>query len=254
VTKHLLARHQVNLILVHLITPDGVEHAYGPNTPEAYAAVAESDERISEIWGALQQPPFAGNSAMFVVSDHGFAEYQKRIRLNVVIKQLGLIETDDDNQVTKRDAWCVSQGGSAFIYVLHDDRRDQITATLVDKLAGVEGVLKVLRRNEFVELGVGDPNKNPEAPHLVVTTGPGYSFADEVTGSTIVDAGVKGTHGHDPRPDYMHATFVAIGTGIKVGKKLDVINNVDVAPTIAHLLGLEMTTDGRVLSEAIASP
>ena len=25
-----------NLVLVHLVTPDGVEHAYGPHTPEAY--------------------------------------------------------------------------------------------------------------------------------------------------------------------------------------------------------------------------
>ncbi|MEO1981359.1 MAG: ectonucleotide pyrophosphatase/phosphodiesterase, partial [Fuerstiella sp.] len=32
VTKHLLSQHKVELILLHLITPDGVEHGYGPNT------------------------------------------------------------------------------------------------------------------------------------------------------------------------------------------------------------------------------
>ncbi|MCH7729411.1 MAG: hypothetical protein IH991_23485 [Planctomycetes bacterium] len=46
--------------------------------------------------------------------------------------------------------------------------------------------------------------------------------------------------------------FIAAGTGIKIGVKLKIINNVDIARTIAHLLGLEMTTDGRILKEALA--
>ena len=49
----------------------------------------------------------------------------------------------------------------------------------------------------------------------------------------------------------MHALFVAAGKGIKPGTKLKIINNVDVAPTIAHLLGLELKADGRVLREAL---
>lgn len=254
VTKHLLSQHQVNLILLHLITPDGVEHAYGPNTPPAYQAVAESDARIGELWQALQQQPFAGKSALFIVSDHGFAAYDKFIRPNVILKRIGLIETDDNNSVTRRAAWCVAQGGSAFIYVLDDDRRDELTSELVKTFADTEGVLDVIRPPQFADLGLPDPNQNPEAPHLVLTTGPGYSFANNLSGATIVDAGGnKGTHGHDPRPDYMHATFIAAGTGLKRGKKLGIIRNVDVAPTIAHLLGIKMATDGRVLTEALTT-
>jgi predicted AlkP superfamily pyrophosphatase or phosphodiesterase len=252
VAKHLLSRHKVNLILLHLITPDGVEHAYGPNTPPAYQAVAESDVRIGELWEALQQQPFAGNSALFIVSDHGFAAYEKFIRPNVILKELGLIETDDHDDVTSRAAWCVAQGGSAFIYVMDDDRRGELTSMLVKKFADTEGVLDVIRPRQFADLGLPDPNENPEAPHLVLTTGPGYSFANNVSGATIVDAGgSKGTHGHDPRPDYMHATFIAAGAGVKRGAKLEIIRNVDVAPTIAHLLGIEMTSDGDVLKEAL---
>src|SRR4029078_12590957 len=43
VANYILAQHQANLVLFHLVTPDGVERAYGPHTPEAYQAVAESD-------------------------------------------------------------------------------------------------------------------------------------------------------------------------------------------------------------------
>ena len=254
VTKHLLTKHKVNLILVHLITPDGVEHAYGPNTPQAYQAVSESDQRIGEIWATLQRPPFAGKSAMFIVSDHGFAAYEKFIRPNVILHKLGLIETDGGN-VTKRAAWCVAQGGSAFIYVLDEDRRSELTETLAKELRGLEGVLDVLRPDRFKELGIPDPSENVEAPHLVLTTGPGYSFANNVSGDAVADAGgSKGSHGHDPRPDYMHAMFVAAGTGIKRNSQLGVMNNVDVAPTIARLLGIDMNCDGRVLQEALTEP
>ena len=45
------------------------------------------------------------------VSDHGFAPYEKFIRPNVVLKELGLIETDAKDKVTNRKAWCVAQGG-----------------------------------------------------------------------------------------------------------------------------------------------
>ena len=133
-----------------------------------------------------------------------------------------------------------------------DDRRGELTSMLVKKFTDMEGVLDVIRPRQFADLGIPDPNENPEAPHLVLTTGPGYSFANNVAGATIVDAGgSKGTHGHDPRPDYMHATFVAAGAGIKRGAQLEIIKNVDVAPTIAHLLGIGMTSDGRVLKEAL---
>jgi hypothetical protein len=42
---------------------------------------------------------------------------------------------------------------------------------------------------------------------------------------------------------------------IRPGVRLNNIENVDVAPTVAHLLGLaEFNTDGRVLIEALVRP
>ena len=254
VANYLLEKHGVNLLLVHLITPDGVEHAYGPHTREAYAAVAESDQRIAEIWGTLHKPPLAGKSTLIVVSDHGFAPYEKFIRPNAVLKELGLIATDADGKVTQRDAWCVAQGGAAFVYILEEARRKELASKLREKLADIEGITGVLEPAEFAKLGVPSPDANPEAPHLVLTTGPGYSFNDAVTPPVVADAGgLKGTHGHEPNPEYMHATFLAAGAGIKPGTKLGVIKNTDVAPTIARLLGIELpNVDGRVLEEVLA--
>jgi predicted AlkP superfamily pyrophosphatase or phosphodiesterase len=63
---------------------------------------------------------------------------------------------------------------------------------------------------------------------------------------------VKGTHGYDPNEPRMHGSFIAWGAGIQPGAKLNTINNTDVAPTMAALLGLEMkNVEGRVLKEIL---
>jgi predicted AlkP superfamily pyrophosphatase or phosphodiesterase len=64
----------------------------------------------------------------------------------------------------------------------------------------------------------------------------------------------KGSHGHDPDFPELQATFIACGAGIKPGVNLGQIRNIDVAPTLARLLGLEMKdVDGEVLKAALSN-
>lgn len=253
VANYLLEKHKIQLLLVHLITPDGVEHGYGPHTREAYQAVKVSDAHVAEIWATLQKAPFAGNSTLFVVSDHGFAPYAKNIRPNFVFKQMGLLATDAAGKVTERKAWCQAEGGAAFIYLLEEERRAERLAEIRKELAALEGVTGVIEEADFAKWGLPTAKDNSEAPNLVLLTKPGYSFDGKIEGPAVVDAGgQKGTHGHDPNPSFMHATFVAAGVGIKSGVKLEQIRNIDVAPTIAKLLGLELPqAEGRVVREIL---
>jgi predicted AlkP superfamily pyrophosphatase or phosphodiesterase len=245
---HLLEKHQVNLLLVHLITLDGSEHSYGPFSREAFKAVAEADVHVGEIWAALQKPPFQGSSTLFVVSDHGFAPVGKLIRPNAVFKEMGLIKTDDMNKPTERQVWCVAQGGSAFIYILDAAHEKELTDEVKTKLAKLEGVKKIITPDKYDQLGLPQPADNSEAPQFVLLTEPGYSFNDALTLPVIDESKtLLGTHGHSVEPSWMHATFIAAGAGIKPAK-LDLIRNVDVAPTMAKLMGLEMkNVDGKVL-------
>jgi hypothetical protein len=178
---------------------------------------------------------------------------QKLIHPNLALKQLGLVKTDDD-RVTERRAWCVSQGGSSFVYILDKEKKQAVLAQVKEALGKIEGVRSVLEPSAFAKLGLADPARNSEMGDLVLTTGPGYSFNDSVTASAVVaDSGkYKGTHGHLPQPAFMHATFLAAGAGIKPGVRLKTVQKIDVAPTIARLLGLKLPdAEGRVLGEII---
>ena len=90
---------------------------------------------------------------------------------------------------------------------------------------------------------------------LVLVAKDGYSFSGGTQGEVVRDVGAmdsSGSHGYlDIEPE-MNAIFVAWGRGIQQGKRLGTIRNVDVAPTIAALLGIKMTgVDGRVLTEIL---
>lgn len=61
-----------------------------------------------------------------------------------------------------------------------------------------------------------------------------------------------GAHGHDPELETMSATFLAAGPGIREGRTIPRVRNIDVAPTIMHLLGVKPEgMDGRVLQEIL---
>ena len=62
-----------------------------------------------------------------------------------------------------------------------------------------------------------------------------------------------GAHGHDSDFKSMSATFLAAGPNIRQHKTIDRVRNIDVAPTIMHLLGVRpaRTVDGRVLEEIL---
>jgi predicted AlkP superfamily pyrophosphatase or phosphodiesterase len=250
---YLIEKKQVNLLLVHLVSADGIQHVFGPQTLAAYQAVAFEDHCVKEIWDAIQKSPFAAESALFVVSDHGFAPYDKLIRPNVILKRLGLLETDKSGNVTRRSAWSVATGGSAFVY-LFDKQAQARAAGIGAELKKLDAVESLLEPAEFAKLGLPRPEENPEMAQLVLTTRPGFAFDDATVGEPIADAGGhKGCHGHRPEPRFMQATFVAWGAGIRAGARLKTIENIDVAPTIARLLHVQLpAAEGRVVDEVLS--
>ncbi|HEX9772381.1 MAG TPA: hypothetical protein VGA44_02860, partial [Steroidobacteraceae bacterium] len=163
-------------------------------------------------------------------------------------------EVDELGGVTRRRAWSISGGGCAMVYLLDEEHKDELRKQLKERFSKLEGVDGVLDVHEFARYGLPDPADNPQQADLMLVTGPGYSFDNEHAGTETLTqlSEQKGTHGHLPEPAYMHALFIAVGAGIKPGTKLDTISNLDVAPTIARLLGVKLpTAEGRVLTEML---
>lgn len=253
--NEILRTHRPQLALLHIINVDHVEHGHGPQTPESYAAVKFADDRVREVWEELQKD-FPGKATLIVTADHGFFPYTQSIQPNVVLRKAGLLQTDEKNKVSSGTVRIVSQGGSAFVYVLDPARHDELVTQLAAEFRKTEGVNIVLTAPDFAGYGLADPKKDPRGADLVLGAKSGYAFSDSLAGDLVVtpkSEKVLGTHGYDPNLPGMHATFVAWGNGIRPGVNLGSIENLDVAPTAAALLGLKMEkADGRVLSEMLS--
>ena len=246
--RHLLKNHPPNLLLIHLVEVDHVQHKFGPKSPEAYWSVSFADDRLRDIAEAVNLSPHRDKTTLVIASDHGFFPITKDIRPNVLLKQEGLWSKD----VKKVRA--VAQGGASMIYVLDDANREETIQNLRKKFSAVEGVQSILGPDEAKKLGQPTPQEDPRAPDFWLSAKSGYSFTDSEAGEEVLvpRATPGGTHGYIPDQPDMLGTLVMSGYGVKPGTKLTDVKNVDVAPTLARLLGVELpTAEGKPLTPAL---
>lgn len=248
----ILRKHHPALALLHVIDVDHTEHSQGPRSEEAYRAIHEADGYVQKVWEELQRD-YPGRATLLIVSDHGFSPINKMLLPNVLLAKAGLFRSDkkaEDNPVQ-----LVTQGGSAFIYVKDQTHRDAVIARVRKALKGLPGISKIVDYRQFQDYGVADPKMDPHAPDMILFAEEGCSFGDTAAGALPFSEKPerKGSHGHDPALPDLHATFIAWGAGIKAGTNLGEIKNIDVAPTIARLLGIQLpNTDGKPLTAVLS--
>jgi len=151
----------------------------------------------------------------------------------------------------------VAEGGTSLVYFNEHITKPEERARVLQLLREMEGVAEILEPDTFAGLGLPDPKKNPQMADLILVPKPRHGFSniasgDEVVTAVTLTAGSPGNHGYLSSNTNMNAMFVAAGRGIKRGVKLGVIDNRNVAPTIAHLLGEKLpNADGKVLEEIL---
>lgn len=243
---HILKTHRPNLLLFHLLNLDATHHKYGPKTPAAMSAIALADARVAELLAALDESGLRENATVIVVSDHGFKGSKRSIRPNAALAKAGHIKVEG-GKIVSCDAYAIPEGGTAMLYVANAD-----AAKIVEPLAALEGVESVLSAKDFPGLGMPTRKTNPQMADFVLVAKSGYAFDKSFEGESVVDVteGVTiGHHGYVTSDPDMNAIFIAAGRGIRKGVRLETLRNVDVAPTVAALLGIRMQgVDGQPVS------
>jgi predicted AlkP superfamily pyrophosphatase or phosphodiesterase len=250
VAAHAARRHAPDLLLVHFLCADSLQHLHGPRSPEAYWAIEYIDERIGRLLAALPAP---GETNVFVVSDHGFLPVSREIRPNVRLRQLGLLDVDADGRIAGAEARIVMNHGAAYAYVREGAARARTARDVAAELARLPGVAAVWTADQYAGLGLPTPDEHRQVGDVLIEAAEGALFVDDATGDLESDRPHhRGTHGQRGIHPDNHAFFAAAGPGIRPGLTLPVIRSRDVAPTIATTLGLDMgPTDGRVLAEIL---
>jgi predicted AlkP superfamily pyrophosphatase or phosphodiesterase len=238
------AREKPDFLAVHLLELDEAQHTFGPRSPQAIATLERIDGQLAAIFNELQAAGRWEETTIVLVSDHGFLPVTREVRPGVLLRTLGLSQVDAQGKLSWR-ALCAPAGGTAAIY-LHpqataDDRRkvDDAVKLLLGNPA--YGVSRAFRGPELAASG------GFSGAYVVLEAAPGTMFRGPEPGELVGPSTTfLGSHGYDPRRPEMRAAFVIRGPHVRPGKPLGLVRLLDVAPTIARVLGIDLgKTEGK---------
>lgn len=254
---HVIRKRKPNLLFVHLLNCDATHHALGPQTPAGYTANAYADSCLAKILAATHEAGIAPQTTFIVLADHGFTHTPKAVRPNVLLRQQGLL-TAAGGKATAARIHVFPEGGVGLIYCTDPGQAPADREAAKKLFTGLEGVADVVLPDRFAQYGLPHPREYSQAPDALLVAEDGYAVSGAVDGETFVTTNLEaktslGSHGFVSTLAKMNAICVLSGQGIKSGGTIQDVENIDIAPTIARLLGMEkFAGDGKVLSGALS--
>ncbi|HEX7999406.1 MAG TPA: ectonucleotide pyrophosphatase/phosphodiesterase [Pyrinomonadaceae bacterium] len=252
--EYVIEHKRPQLMLMHLFDLDHFEHDFGPFTAEANAMLEKTDAYVARVLAAASRAGTLDETAVFIVSDHGFLPISQQINPGVLLERAGLLKVVEEKDAQGRTRTVLKEwralpytsSGSCAI-ILRDpkdtDALNRARAVFREfaegKASAFPGVgkrsLRVLEARELRLL-----QADPRAA-LFLEAEDGYAFGNNYTGQPITSTNTRGTHGYLPSR-YLN-TFIASGAGIGRRGLLNgkqPVRMIDLGPTIARTLKLKL--------------
>ncbi|MDF9746763.1 alkaline phosphatase family protein [Natrinema salsiterrestre] len=263
--REAIDRFDPDLLWIYVPHLDYVGQSDGPESDAFTEQLDVVDGLLEEFLDFLSATDRWDETLLTLVSEYGFHEVDRPVFPNRALRDAGLLETADDGDVdlAASDAFAMVDHQIAHVYV--DEGAIEAARDALAGLAGLEGIDTVLEEAGKAEREIDHPNAGefvlvaapnawfqyywwddranapPYATEMDIHAKPGFDpcelfFGDE--GLVSLDASnVSGSHG---RVD--ESAFGCFGLGGPAAPALEgdePVDAIDVAPTIADLLGLE---------------
>ena len=207
---------------------------------------------VGKIVAAIERAGLGEKTTFLIVSDHGAIKVEQEFRPNVLLAKKGFLTVGEQGSIASWQAVAVSFGGSAAIFLKNP--QDETTAKAVEELfkayekeSSDSPLWRITIRREAARLGAD------ARAVLYLDAAPSFRISARANGSMISKTSDRAAYGYLPSRAEMRGAMFIAGKAIKANQRIEYARLIDVAPTIARLLGLEMkTARGRVLSEVIA--
>ena len=253
--------NDTDLLAVSFSTTDYIGHRYGPDSRELHDQILRLDRTIGAFIDSLYKLRDSTRIIFALAADHGVTPFPEvshpeikpaplRVRLTPALEAAVAVL-----RAAKADTGAVDfESGALFV-----QRVEGITPALVNAVAdsfvaAARRIPGVARSERFASLGTRDFAKDPVArrwvhmfppdlaPEAIVSFTPGSYYAS----ATIA------MHGQPSDWD-SHVPIVFYGAPFKPGRYDAFTRTVDIAPTLAQVLGVTPTEplDGVVLKAAI---
>ncbi|MEU5939650.1 alkaline phosphatase family protein [Micromonospora sp. NPDC047548] len=231
------------LLAVYCDALDGLGHQQGAEAPDMGATLAALDADLGRLVQATKDVGIYGETAFLVVGDHGMTTFTRGFGglALAALSDAGFTPefVSPGSAPSPQTDLAMVVGGVASVHLLGTARTDENIARARAALESVEQVQRVYDRADLDAFGA-----SPLLGELVAEPVAGWSFA-------VTDPdGPRGYHG---RTEERESALLLAGRGVRNGVQPQQVRHVDIAPTIAALLGIPAPahTEGRVLTEAL---
>jgi predicted AlkP superfamily pyrophosphatase or phosphodiesterase len=237
------------LLLLHLSQTEPILALAGPGSPEAQAAFAATDRELGRLVDCLRDAGFLESTAVLVAGDHGALSVHSSVSPNAALRDKGLIvPTVDGAGMQRWSAFVRSNGGSAFVYARTEDDARLVRLALAAAAARTKA-FRIVPAHEMIEKGA-----DPEA-WFGLDAAEGYWIDEDLAGPIVKPSPMRGSWGNVAGGPALGPGFVAWGRGVRSGARIPTMQQTDVAPTAAALLGLAFgAPDGEPVAAALALP
>jgi hypothetical protein len=253
-------RARPDLLAVALSAVDYVGHRYGPDSREIHDHLLRVDRWLGTFLDSLAVQAGQGRLLVVLTADHGVTPFPEQARAqgrDAGRIRLGTLVGELNRQIQRRAGDSVGlEAGSGIIYGDMERLRaagispeSLATATLprVWRLPGVADAWTPATLNGAAPVNVHAARWRRSLPTefrwlVAAAAKPGWIWSDG-DGYT--------THGTS-NPDDVGVPIIFAGPGVRAGQFPDTVRTVDIAPTLARLLGVkaEGRLDGRPVRRA----
>ena len=274
-TMNLGAGPQTDLLAISLSTTDAVGHRYGPDSREIHDQILRLDKYLGAFFDSLFRMRKRNDVVIALTADHGLTPYPE---VHDHDPNVGAVRVDPGPllEAVSKSLGAAGVRGNGYSFISGVYRGNGFTfdagVLQLDRAALVQArinndslVLSI--RNSFLKLpGVARVNRVPELQKRdTVRDRIGrrwlHMFANEDQAALLVtlspynywvSSGYQAHHGSPNDPD-ARVPIMFYGAGVKPGRYSEFARVVDMAPTLAALVGVRPLErlDGHVLRNAI---
>jgi predicted AlkP superfamily pyrophosphatase or phosphodiesterase len=236
----ILRTSKPHLLLLHFLDADHRQHFSGLTSAEAKHAFELIDQWVGELIQAAQDAGLLDITTFVIVGDHGFAPVHTSINVNGLLVATGYGKVAANGSFSSPQVRVAPIGGAAAFYLEHP--QDKKMAARISAAFRTEiqkryaGLIDFISRDDLDQQGAF-----PGAVFALAAR-EGYMFTAAPTATPLVPAGrFKGMHGYLPLMPEMATGFIISGAGVRKSLRIPRVRMIDVAPTVAALLGVELS-------------
>ncbi len=240
----ILKNDKPDLLMCHVIWLDHIRHVYGVSGEEVHDCLRQLDILVGRFVDATIQAGTYDDTNFIILGDHGQIDIERIFDLNILFVENELITLDENNNPKDYIAYSFSAGFSTQIILKNPEDKEQVERVYRVLNNIKEKYPKCIDRIYTKEEALEEENLKGDFS-FVVEGSKGTYFGIKYIGKPLIEKGEEGyyiysaTHGHSVDKG-TKPPLLAFGPSIKAGVEINTKKMIDVCPTIAKLLNVEM--------------